>query len=263
MKSYIDSLWEVRDTLSKESLKEAEIKKALLDTIDELDNGKIRLAYKENLEWKMNEWIKKAIILYLKVNANYMISNGTHKFYDNVALKFDGWDHNKFETADITIVPNSTIKKGSFIGKKTIIKSAFVEIGAYIDENCVIEYNSTIGVGAQIGKNVHIESFVGIEGNLSINTMPTIIENDVYIGAKSQIGNGVSVGEGSILAMGCMIDKYTPIIDTQTNQTYYSQIPPYSVVKPTFKDGKYVCIISQRIDKIKKQELTIQEILKD
>jgi len=100
MKTYIDELWEVRETLNKDSLKEAEIKKAILDTIDNLDKGKIKIAYKENLEWKMNEWVKKAVVLYLKVNQNYMISNGTHKFYDNVALKFDGWDHTKFETAN-------------------------------------------------------------------------------------------------------------------------------------------------------------------
>jgi len=263
MKSYIESLWEVRDTLTKDSLKEAEIKKALLDTIDALDSGKVRVAYKENLEWKMNEWVKKAIILYIKVSQNYMITNGTHKFYDNVALKFDSWDHNKFENADIKILPGSTIKKGAFIAQKSIIKSSFIETGVYIDENTLIEYNSVLGIASQVGKNCHIESFVGIEGNLSIHTMPTIIEDDVYIGAKSQIGNGVVIGEGSVLASGCLIDKYTPIIDSETNQIYYGQIPPYSVVKPSFKDGKMVCVISQRVDKIKKKELTIQEILKD
>jgi len=263
MKSYIESLWEVRDSLNKNSLKEAEIKKALLDTIDKLDNGQLKLVYKENLEWKMNQWLKKAIILYIKVSPNYMTSNGTHRFYDNVPQKFDGWDHNKFENANITIIPNSTIKKGSFIAKGSIIKSSFIEIGVYIDENCVIEYNSTLGVGVQIGKNCHIESYVGIEGNLSIYTMPTIIEDEVYIGAKSQIGNGVFIGEGAILAMGCLIDKNTPIIDTETEQIFYGQIPPYSVVKPAVRDGRYVALISQRIDKIKKKELSIQEILKD
>ena len=263
MKTYIDELWEVRDTLSKESLKESEIKKALLDTIDALDNGKIKLAYKENLEWKMHEWIKKAIILYIKVSQNYMMTNGTHKFYDNVALKFEGWDHSKFETSGIKILPVSTIKKGAFIAKGSIIKSSFIDMGVYIDENSLIEYNSALGVGVQVGKNCHIESYVGIEGNLSIHTLPTIIEDNVYIGAKSQIGNEVIIGEGSILAMGCLIDKYTPIIDSETGQIFYGQIPPYSVVKPTFKDGKYGCVISQRIDKIKKKELTIQEILKD
>jgi len=263
MKSYIEQLWEVRGTLTKDSLKEAEIKKAILDTIDELDSGKIKLAYKENLEWKMNEWVKKAIILFIKVSENYMITNGTHKFYDNVSLKFDSWDHSKFENANIKILANSTIKKGAFLAKGCIIKSSFIETGVYIDENTLIEYNSAIGLGVQIGKNCHIESYVGIEGNLSVRTMPTIIEDDVYIGAKSQIGNEVIIGEGSILAMGCLIDKNTPIIDTQTNQIFYGQIPPYSVVKPSFKDGKFVVVISQRIDKIKKKELPISEILKD
>ncbi len=263
MKSYIESLWEVRDTLTKDSLKEAEIKKALLDTIDSLDTGKIKLAYKENLEWKMNEWIKKAIILYIKVSQNYMTTNGTHKFYDNVGLKFDSWDHTKFETAEIKITAGSTIKKGAYISKGCIIKSSFIETGVFIDENSLIEYNSTLGIGVQVGKNCHIESYVGIEGNLSIHTIPTIIEDDVYIGAKSQIGNEVIIGEGSILAMGCLIDKYTPIVDSETGQIFYGQIPPYSVVKPTFKDGKYGCIISQRIDKKKKRELSIREILKD
>jgi 2,3,4,5-tetrahydropyridine-2-carboxylate N-succinyltransferase len=263
MKSYIEQLWEVRDTLSKSSLKEAEIKKAILDAIDALDNGKIRLIYKENIDWKMNAWIKKAIILYIKVSKNYMITNGTHKFYDNVSSKFDSWDHEKFENAGIKILPGTTVKKGAYIAKGSIIKSSFIETGVFIDENSLIEYNSVLGIGVQVGKNCHIESFVGIEGNLSIHTMPTIIEDNVYIGAKSQIGNGVIIKEGSILAMGCLIDQYTPIIDSETNQVYYGQIPPYSVVKPAYKDGKYVCIISQRVDKIKKQELTIAEILKD
>ena len=263
MKSYIEQLWDVRDTLDKNSLTQPEIKKAILDTIDALDNGKIKLAYKENLEWKMNEWIKKAIILYLKVNEDYMITNGTHKYYDNIPLKFDNWDHIKFQTAEIKILAGTSVRKGAFINKGSIIKSSFVEIGAYIDKNCTIEYNCSIGIGVQIGENCHIESHVGIEGNLSISTLPTIIENDVYIGAKSQIGNEVIIGEGSILAMGCLIDKYTPIIDTQTNQIFYGQIPPYSVVKPSFKDGKFVCLISQRIDKTTKKEFTIKEILKD
>jgi len=263
MKSYIEQLWEVRDTLTKQSLKEAEIKKGLLDTIDSLDKGSIRLAYKENLEWKINEWIKKAIVLYIKVAQNYMMTNGTHKFYDNLSSKFDNWDHSKFENSGIKIIAGSFVKKGAFIAKGSIIKSSFIETGVYIDENSLIEYNSTLGVGVQVGKNCHIESYVGIEGNLSIHTMPTIIEDDVYIGAKSQIGNELIIGEGSILAMGCLIDKYTPIIDTQTNQIYYGQIPPYSVVKPSFQDGKMVCVISQRLDKVKKKELTIKEILKD
>ncbi len=263
MKSYIEQLWEVRDTLNKDSLKQPEIKKALLDTIDLLDNGKIKLAYKEHTDWKMNEWIKKAIILYLKVIEDYMTTNGTHKYYDNLPLKFDNWDHLKFETANIRVLPGSSIRKGAFINRGSIIKASFIEIGTYIDEDCVIEYNSSIGVGVQMGKNCHIESHTAIEGNLSITTMPTIIEDDVYIGAKSQIGNGVIIGEGAILAMGCLIDRYTPIIDSETSQTFYGQIPPYSVVKPAFKDNKFVSIISQRIDKIKKRELSIKDILKD
>ena len=263
MKSYIEDLWNVRDTLTKNSLKEPEIKKSILDVIDKLDKGAIRLTYKEHQDWKIHQWIKKAIILYIKINNDYMTTNGTHKFYDNIPLKFDNWDHSKFENANIQVLPNSTIRKGVFINKNSIIKSSFIDIGSYIDENCVIEYNSSIGVGVQIGKNCHIESHTGIEGNLSINSVSTIIENDVYIGAKSQIGNEVIIKEGSILDMGCFINKHTPIIDSETNQTYYGQIPPYSVVRPTFVNGRYCCIISKRIDKIVKNELPISEILKD
>ena len=249
MKSYIEQLWEVKDTLSEDSLKQPEIKKALLDTIDALDSGRIKLTYRENLEWKMNEWIKKAIVLYLKTNKNYMTTNGTHKYYDNVALKFDSWDHIKFETAGIKILAGTTVRKGAFIAKGTIVKSSFIEMGVHIDENCLIEYNSSIGVGVQIGKNCHIEAHTGIEGNLSIDTLSTILEDNVYIGAKSQIGNGIIIGEGSELAMGCLIDKNTKLLDSETGQIFYAQIPPYSVVKPTFKDGEYICIISQKSDK--------------
>ena len=262
MKEYIEQLWQVRDTLNKDSLKEAEIKKALLDTIDALDNGKIKLAYQENLEWKMNEWIKKAIILYLKVSQNYMITNGTHKFYDNVGLKFEGWDHIKFESANIRILPGSSVRKGSFIDSGAIIKSSFIDMGCFIGKDTIIEYNSNLGIGVQVGKNCHIESNVGIEGNLSISTLPTIIEDNVHIGAKSQIGNGIIIKEGCVLAMGCLIDEYTPIIDSETNQIYYGQIPPYSVVKPAYKDNKFVCVISKRLDKIEKK-LSLAEILKD
>jgi len=263
MKTIIEELWEVRDTLSKKSIKEPEIKKAILDTIDNLDKGKIKLAYKENLEWKMHEWIKKAIILFMKINENNMLVNGTHKYFDNLPLKFDSWDYSKFETANIKITPNSTIRKGSFISNGSIIKSSFIDIGCFIDENTIIDFNSTLGVGVQIGKNCHIESYVGIEGNFNPVTMPTIIEDNIYIGAKSQIGNEIIIEEGSIIAPGTIITKTTPILDLETNQTYYGQIPPYSVVKPTFKDGKYLVIISHRIEKLKRKEITISEILKD
>jgi 2,3,4,5-tetrahydropyridine-2-carboxylate N-succinyltransferase len=245
MKSYIEQLWDVRDTLNKESLKEPEIKKAILDTIDDLDRGRIRLAYKEHLDWNINFWIKKAIILYLKMAEDYMTTNGTHKFYDNIPLKFDNWDHLKFATAGIRILAGTSVRKGAFIDKGSIIKSSFIEIGVYIDENSIIEYNCSIGVGAQIGKNCHIEANVGIEGNYSITTKPTIIEDNVIIGAKSQIGNEVKVGEGSILEMGCLIDKKTPIVDEKVGRTYYGVVPPNSLAKPVFRDGRYMISISE------------------
>ena len=241
MKQIIEELWEVRDTLNKDSLKDAAVKKAILDLIDGLDTGKIRV-----YDGKYNEWVKKGIILFLKTMPDYMVTNGTHKFYDNIPLKFDSFDHIKFENAKIRILPGATVRKGAFINKNSIIKAAFIDIGVYIDENVVVENFSSIGVGAYIGKNSHIESHVGIEGNFSITTHPTVIEENVHIHSHSQIKNGVKIGKESIIMSGCFIDKNTEIIDVESGKVYVGEVPEYSIVRPAYYDGKLVLTLKSK-----------------
>ncbi len=231
MRSFIEELWDVRDTLTSDSLKEPEIKKAILDVIDNLDCGKARVAYKEDGEWKVNEWAKKAIILYLKSKNSYLMSDGVHRYYDNVSLKFDGWSDDKFSTSKIRITPATTVKKGSFLAYNTFLLPSFVDIGVYIGEGSKIGSYSSIGSCTQIGKHSEICDGVSIGGVLEpMDTLPAIIEDRCYIGSKSHIGGGVIIGEGTVIGNGVLLDLSTRIYDINKKEISFKKIPPYSIV---------------------------------
>ena len=256
MKSYIDELWEVRDTLSEVSLEEPEIKKAILDTIDELDNGRVKVAFKEHLDWEINEWVQKAINLYFKTMPNFMQIDGMHRFFDNIPLKFDGWDHSKFKTAKISVLPGATVRKGCFVSEGSRIMSSFIDIGVHIGKNSYIGSFSTIANCSHIGNDVFIGNGVGIGGKILTKesdflTIPTIIEKNSHIGAKSEIGAGVYIGEGSFILENTTILSYTKIYDKATGQVYEGQIPPYSIVTNGKIDGSDVegAVILKVLDK--------------
>lgn len=268
MRAYIEELWEARDTLTYDSLKEPEIKKAILDGIDALDSGKIRVLHKDHLQWEVNVWVKQAIHLYLQVMDNFMINDGSNRYYDKVPLKFDGWDHMKFATSGIRVVPGSTVRKGAYISKGTTIMPSFIDIGVFIDENTFIDTYSYVGDCAYIGKRCHIGKGVCIgTSEHCLEKKPIIIEDDVYIGAKCEIEDGVTIGEGTILSMGCYIDQSTIIYDGVNNQKYFGQVPPYCVVKPgsiADEDGilKYACIIEKNTSKVERKKHSVHQILK-
>lgn len=256
MRAIIEELWNVRDSLNSESLKEPEIKKAILDTIDKLDNGKIKVAYKDkDGEWIVNEWVKKAIIIFMKVSQNYIMNDGVHKYFDKIPLKFDGWDNVKFETSGIRIAANCTVRKGCFIGKGAVLMPSFINIGSYIGEGTIVETWSSIGSCAQIGKNCHIGNGVGIGDVLEpISSKPVIIEDNCIIGAKSEISEGVVIEEGSVISMGVYLSRNTKIYDKESGQIFYGRVPAKSVVVSgslPSDDGTYTtycAVIVKRLD---------------
>lgn len=264
MREFIEELWEVRDTLNKESLKDPAIKKAILDVIDAIDSGNIRIAHKKHSVWIVNEWIKKAIILFDIAKKYFLQTEGIRRYYDNIPLKFENWDDNKFENLNSQIMVGAIIKKGVFIGKNNIIMPSFIDIGTYIDSNTKIKSFTHIGKGTQIGKNCYIGTHVGIEGALyPLDTLPTIIEDNVHISAKCQIGQGVIISEGSILDNGCFINKHTKIYDEEVEAEYIGEIPPYSVVVPSMVDGKLNCIVKKTLSKEERTSKSVNQILKE
>ncbi len=230
MKTLIEELWDARDTLSPKSMEEPEIKQALMDAIDNLDTGKIRVAQKKEGQWVVNEWVKKAILLFLKTGENYVSSDGAHRYFDKVPLKFEGWDVSRFKNSGMRIVPGATVRKGCFIEKNSTVMPAFVNIGAHIGQGCFIDTWASIGNCAQIGKNCHIGSGVSISSVLEpLHTLPVIIEDNCSIGAKCDIGEGVIIEEGSVLAPGVCINHSTKIYIKESDEFIYGRIPPKSI----------------------------------
>jgi 2,3,4,5-tetrahydropyridine-2-carboxylate N-succinyltransferase len=269
MKAYIDELWEARDTLNSASLNDAAIKKALLDTIDSLDNGKVKVAFKDHITWKKNDWIQKAIYIYFRVMNNFMQIDGMHRFFDNIPLKFDGWDHAKFKSSGISVLPGATVRKGAFISSKAKIMSSFIDIGSFVGKNSYIGNYSTISNFSYIGNNVVIGNGVGVGGEILTKgsdflTEPTVIEDNVFIGAKSEIGEGVIIGEGSIVLEGSIITPHTKVYDRSTDQVYIGQVPPYSIVTEGVIPGEDIngVIILDILNKEKRDNYSVIEILK-
>lgn len=269
MKAIIEELWEVRDTLNKDSLKQPEIKKAIMDAIDDLDNGKIKVVNKHNGQWHVNEWVKKAILLYFKVMESHIVTDGTHRYFDKVPLKFEGWDNGKFENMGVRVVPGATVRKGSFIEGGAVIMPSFINIGAYIGEGTMIDTWATVGSCANIGKNCHISGGVGIGGVLEpLQASPVIIEDNCFIGARSEIAEGVTVGEGSVISMGVYLGQSTRIYDRDRDEVFFGNVPPYSVVVPgtlPSSDGKtntYAAIIVKNVDAKTLSKTALNEILR-
>lgn len=270
MKAIIEELWKVRDTLTPDSLREPEIKKAILDAIDELDNGKIKVAYKKGKEWLVNEWVKKVILIYVRVTRKYVLNEGTYKFFDKLPLKFDSWDQLKFESADLRVTVGAIVRKGAYISNGSILKPSFIGIGTHIGEKTFIDTYANIGACTQIGNNCNIGNHVSLSGGLEpISSIPTIIEDNCHLNPKCSIGNGVIVREGSILGTNVHIDKNTKIYDKETENIFYGEVPPYSVVVPGVlpsADGTlftYAAIIVNRLDEQKRAKFSVDKILKE
>lgn len=246
----------------------------LAATIDKilslLDNGTLRVATKIEQQWVINEWLKKAILLYFKFNNNQLFDSNLCQFYDKIPLKFKNYTASDFANAKVRVVPSALVRHGAYIGKNTILMPSYVNIGAYVDEGVMVDTWATVGSCAQIGKNVHLSGGVGIGGVLEpLQAHPTIIEDNCFIGARSEIVEGVIVEHNSVISMGVFIGQSTKIYDRATGEISYGRIPAGSVVVPgnlPSKDGKYslyCAVIVKKVDARTRAKVSINELLRD
>ena len=242
------------------------------ETIDLLDTGKIRVAEKKGEKWEVNQWIKKAILLSFKVNKMKASKGPYSTWYDKIEGKTQGWDEKKIMEAGFRYVPNGVIRKGAFIAKNVVLMPSFVNLGAYVDEGTMIDTWASVGSCAQVGKNCHISGGAGIGGVLEpMQANPTIIEDNCFVGARSEIAEGVIIGKGSVLSMGVYIGGSTRIIDRANNKIYYGKVPDYSVVVPGSMpsqknpDGPslYCVIIVKKVDEKTRSKTSINDLLRD
>jgi len=273
LENTINQAWEVKDTISKES--DSKIITAIENTIESLDQGKIRVSEKKGADWVIHEWIKKAILLSFRVNEMEALSGPYSSWYDKAHLikgKTAGWTKEDHIRAGFRMVPNSPVRKGSFIGKNAVLMPCFINIGAYVDEGTMIDTWSTVGSCAQIGKNCHISGGVGIGGVLEpLQASPVIIEDNCFIGARSEVAEGVIVGEGSVVSMGVYLGASTKIYDRKTKSISYGKIPPYSVVvagsmpSDNDKDGPnlYCAVIVKTVDEKTRSKTSVNDLLRE
>ncbi len=247
-----------------------DLKKAVKLVIDTLDCGGIRVAEKVGESWVTHDWIKKAILLSFRLNQNKTIDVGWTKFHDKIDLKFDSYSNEMFAQESLRVVPHAIVRKGAHIGKNTILMPSFVNIGAYVGDNTMVDTWSTVGSCAQIGNNVHLSGGVGIGGVLEpLQANPTIIEDNCFIGARSEVVEGVIIEKGSVLSMGVFISQSTAIYDRETKKISYGRVPAYSVVVPgsiPSKDGShslYAAIIVKKVDEKTRSKVSINELLRD
>jgi 2,3,4,5-tetrahydropyridine-2-carboxylate N-succinyltransferase len=255
---------------SKDISKNKDLIQKVKDTINDLDKGKLRVAEKINGKWIVNDWVKKAILLYFSFSENSIIKGAESDFYDKVPLKYSNLTSDQALKNKVRIVPSATARYGSYQAAGVILMPSYVNIGAYVDEYTMVDTWVTVGSCAQIGKNVHLSGGVGIGGVLEpLQATPTIIEDNCFIGARSEIVEGVIVEEGSVISMGVYIGKSTRIYDRSTGEITYGLIPTGSVVVSgnlPSKDGKYsmyAAIIVKKVDKKTLSKVGINNILRD
>tara|TARA_A100001011_G_C14225595_1_gene806446 strand:+ start:131 stop:961 length:831 start_codon:yes stop_codon:yes gene_type:complete len=267
----INKLWDSQKLISPKTNKKKI--KAIKDTINLIDNGKIRVAEKDKNHWVVNEWIKKAILLSFKINEQEIIANGPGKssWWDKVPSKFHNWKKIDFKKANFRVVPNAVVRKGSYIDKNAVLMPSFVNIGAYVGEATMIDTWATVGSCAQIGKNCHISGGAGIGGVLEpLQASPVIIEDNCFIGARSEVAEGVIVEEGSVLSMGVYLGASTKIINRATGKISYGRVPKYSVVVPgsvKSEKGKnlnlYCAVIVKTVDAKTRMKTSINDLLRN
>ncbi|WP_245133936.1 2,3,4,5-tetrahydropyridine-2,6-dicarboxylate N-succinyltransferase [Acinetobacter nosocomialis] len=247
----------------------SEIRQAVEEAIAGLDNGTLRVAEKINGEWVVHQWLKKAVLLSFKLNDNKPIESCDLRFYDKVETKFSGWTEEQFKAAGVRVVPPAVARRGSFQAKNVVLMPSYVNIGAYVDEGTMVDTWATVGSCAQIGKNVHLSGGVGIGGVLEpLQANPTIIEDNCFIGARSEIVEGVIVEEGSVISMGVFIGQSTKIYDRETGEIHYGRVPAGSVVVPgniPSADGKYslyAAIIVKKVDAQTRAKTSLNDLLR-
>lgn len=267
----IDAAWEGRDSLSTATT--GEVRDAVDAAISLLDSGEARVATKEaDGSWTVHQWLKKAVLLSFRLNANGVINGvpGGGAWWDKVPSKFEGWGAKEFQDAGFRAVPPSAVRRGAYVAKNAVLMPSYVNIGAYVGEGTMIDTWASVGSCAQVGANCHISAGTGIGGVLEpLQANPTIIEDNCFIGARSEVVEGVVVGEGSVLAMGVFITQSTKIVYRNTGEIIYGKVPPYSVVVPgTLPDPKggpsLACaVIVKTVDAQTRSKTGVNELLRD
>lgn len=275
-KDDIEAAWEVRDTLNPQY--HGPYREAVQGALDLLDCGRFRVADKLDGKWHTNEWLKKAVLLSFRLNGNQLMHTGRGLFeqaplgpyWDKVPNKFAKWGEKDYQDAGFRSVPGAIVRAGAYIAKNVVLMPSFVNIGAYVDEGTMVDTWTTVGSCAQIGKNVHLSGGVGIGGVLEpLQATPTIIEDDCFIGARSEVAEGVIVEQGAVLSMGVYLGQSTKIVDRATGEIFMGRVPAYSVVVPgTLPDPKggpslYCAVIVKRVDARTRSKTGINELLRD
>jgi len=270
LETAIEAAWDARDTINPATM--GEVREAIEDTLNALDSGKLRVAEpRDNGEWHVNQWAKKAVLLSFRLNDMEMIegSNGNASWWDKVPSKWAGWGENQWQAAGFRAVPGSIVRRSAYIAPGVVLMPSFVNIGAYVDEGSMVDGWATVGSCAQIGKHVHLSGGVGIGGVLEpMQAGPTIIEDNCFIGARSEVVEGCIVREGSVLGMGVFIGKSTKIVDRETGEVMYGEVPPYSVVVAGSMPSKnnvnlYCAVIVKRVDERTRSKTSINDLLRD
>ncbi|WP_333797645.1 2,3,4,5-tetrahydropyridine-2,6-dicarboxylate N-succinyltransferase [Rheinheimera sp.] len=268
LKSIIESAFEDRMNITPATVSD-EVKTAVAAAIALLDSGQARVAEKIAGEWVTHQWLKKAVLLSFRINDNQVMAGAENTFFDKVPMKFSGYTHERFVAEGMRVVPPAAVRKGSFIGKNVVLMPSYVNIGAYVGEGTMVDTWATVGSCAQIGKNVHLSGGVGIGGVLEpLQANPTIIEDNCFIGARSEVVEGVIIEEGAVLSMGVYISQSTRIYDRETGEVTYGRVPAGAVVVPgsiPSKDGShslYAAIIVKKVDAQTRAKVGINALLR-
>jgi 2,3,4,5-tetrahydropyridine-2-carboxylate N-succinyltransferase len=268
LQSTVDAAWEARASINATNA--PEVREAVEEVISALNKGALRVAERQGVgQWQVNQWVKKAVLLSFRLNENKIIRAGDLGFYDKVGTKFAHLDEAQMRATGVRVVPPAVARRGSFIAKGAVLMPSYVNIGAYVDENTMVDTWATVGSCAQIGKNVHLSGGVGIGGVLEpLQANPTIIEDNCFIGARSEVVEGVIVEENSVISMGVYIGQSTKIYDRATGEVSYGRIPAGSVVVSgnlPSADGKYslyCAVIVKKVDAQTRAKTSINELLR-
>jgi 2,3,4,5-tetrahydropyridine-2-carboxylate N-succinyltransferase len=275
LETAIDAAWEARDQVN--SATKGQVREAVEAALGLLDSGKARVAEKIDGRWRVHQWLKKAVLLSFRLNDNAEIAGapGSSAWWDKIPVKAQGWDAKRFKEAGFRSVPGSVVRHSAYIAPNVIMMPSFVNVGAYVDSGTMVDTWATVGSCAQIGKNCHLSGGVGIGGVLEpLQAEPVIIEDNCFIGARSEVAEGVIVERGAVLSMGCFVGASTKIIDRATGETFVGRVPAFSVVVPGTLPGKklpngepgpdlYCCVIVKRVDAQTRSKTSINELLRD
>ena len=264
----IEEAFERRAEISPSNV-DAGLAQALDEILENLNAGRLRVAEKRDGAWVTNQWIKKAVLLYFRTHDNHVIPASGRKWFDKVPMRFGNYDDARFREEGFRVVPPATVRTGAYIGRNVVLMPSYVNIGAYVDDGTMVDTWATVGSCAQIGKNVHLSGWVGIGGVLEpLQANPTIIEDNCFIGARSEVVEGVVVEANSVLAMGVFISQSTKIYDRATGEVIFGRVPSGSVVVPgslPSADGKYslaCAVIVKRVDAATRAKTSINELLR-